>query len=185
MTTVFSSVLNFSILGLLRRLHHLNIQAMLQSDVEKSGIRFPRAEKHLERSGMKSYIVPSVASISNKEIEKAVECALSKAKETLSSLEMDRLLKKHSKWDNVKWSNVGNCDIESDVDDIDDSNDDNQVEDAESAVTEEVLSAVIQEVCDDNPVEVKKDIQSISKEGIAESKISEKLGKLKKTLLLQ
>ena len=40
MSTVFSSVLNFNILGLLQRLHHLNIQAMLQVDAEKSGIRF-------------------------------------------------------------------------------------------------------------------------------------------------
>ena len=180
MSTVFSSLLNFSILGLLHRLHRLNIQAMLQADVEKSEIRFPHAEKHIERSGMKSYVIPSVASISNKDIEKAVECALSKAKETLSSLEMDLLLKKHSKWDNVKWSNVGNCVFESDVDD--DNDDDDQVEDAESAVKEEVVSAVIQEVCDDNPVEVEKDILSISKEGIAESKISEKLGKFKNSL---
>ena len=58
MSTVFSSVLNFSILGLLCRLHRLNIQAMLQVDVEKSGIRFHRAEKHIERSGTTSYVVP-------------------------------------------------------------------------------------------------------------------------------
>ena len=89
MSTVFSSVLNFSILGLLCRLHHLNIQAMLQVDAEKSGIRFPRAEKHIERSGTKSYAAPSVASITNQEISKAVENALSRVKETLVNLEMD------------------------------------------------------------------------------------------------
>ena len=182
MSTVFSSVLNFSILGLLCRLHRLNIQAVLQADVEKSGIRFPCAEKHLERSGMKLYVAPSVASISNKEIRKAVECALSKAKGTLSSLEMDQLLKKHSMWDNMKWNNVGDCDVESDANDDSDDQDDDQVEDAESVVKEEVVSTVIQEVCDDDLVEVEKDLQSISKEGIAELKISEKLGKFKKSL---
>ena len=136
MSTVFSSVLNFSILGLLRRLHRLNIQAVLQADVEKSGIKFPRADKHLERSGMKSYVAPSVASISNKDIAKAVECALSKAKETLSSLEMDQLLKKHSKWDNMKWNNVGDCDVQLDANDDSDDQDDDRVEnlDAESVV---------------------------------------------------
>ena len=46
-SNVFSSVLNFSILGILCWLHHLNIQAVLQADAEKSGIRFPYAEKHL------------------------------------------------------------------------------------------------------------------------------------------
>ena len=65
MSTVFSSVLNFSILGLLCRLHHLNIQATLQVDAEKSGIRFPCAEKYIERSGTKSYVAPSVASTRN------------------------------------------------------------------------------------------------------------------------
>ena len=50
MSTVFSSVLNFSILGLLCRLHNLNIQAMLQVDAEKSGIRFP-CQGRRRRSG--------------------------------------------------------------------------------------------------------------------------------------
>ena len=89
MSTVFSSVLTFSILGLLCRLHHLNIQAMLQVDAEKSGIRFHRAEKYIERSGTKSYVVPSVTSITNQEISKAVENASGRAKETLVNLEMD------------------------------------------------------------------------------------------------
>ena len=89
MSTVFSSVLNFSILGLLHRLHRLNILAMLQVDAEKSGIRFPRVEKYIERSGTKSYVAPSVASITNQEISKAVENALGRAKETLVNLEMD------------------------------------------------------------------------------------------------
>ena len=89
MSTVFSSVLNFSILGLLCRLHRLNIQAMLQVDAEKSGIRFPHEEKYIERSGTKSYVAPSVTSITNQEISKAVENALGRAKETLVNLEMD------------------------------------------------------------------------------------------------
>jgi len=46
MSAVFSLVLNFSILGLLRRLHHLNIQAVLQADSERSGITFPQMKKN-------------------------------------------------------------------------------------------------------------------------------------------
>ena len=182
MSTVFSSVLNFSILGLLCRLHHLNIQAMLQVDAEKSRIRFPRAEKYIERSGTKSYVAPSVANITNQEISTAVENASGRAKETLVNLEMDQLLKKHSKWDNVKWSNVGDCDAESDADD--DSDDNNgQEEDTESVAKEdEVVSAIVQEVCEDDPVEVEKDLQSISHQGIAGAKTSEKLGNFKKSL---
>ena len=104
MSTVFSSVLNFSILGLLRRLHHLfiiNIQAILQADTEKSSIKFPRMEKTLAKHGVKPYVDPSIASIKNGDIFGVVESALKRAKDTLSSLEMDILLKKHSKWDNI------------------------------------------------------------------------------------
>ena len=97
MSTVFSSVLNFSILGLLRRLHRLNIQSVLQADAAKSGIKFPQMEKNLEKHGMRSYVAPTVADINNKDISGAVENALKKAKETLTSLGMDVLLKKHSK----------------------------------------------------------------------------------------
>lgn len=68
---------------------------------------------------MKSYVAPSIGSISNKEIGKAVECALSKAKETLPSL-VDQLLKKHFKWNNVRWND---CDVEPDVDDDGDDDD--------------------------------------------------------------
>ena len=73
MSTVFSSVLNFRILGLLRRLHRLNIQAVLQADAEKSGITFPEMQKNLAKYGMKSYADPSVASNKNRDIFGAVE----------------------------------------------------------------------------------------------------------------
>jgi len=177
MSTVFSSVLNFSILGLLRRLHRLNIQSVLQADAEKSGIKFPRMEKNLEKHGMKSYVAPSVADINNKDISGAVESALKKAKETLTSLGMDVLLKKHSKWDNVTYTNLEDCD---DMDsDVEDDNDDQQLDDVES---EEVVSAIVKEVCEDDPVQVEKDLQSIHTLGIADPVISDKLVRLNKRL---
>ena len=82
----------------------------------------------------------------------------------------------------MKWSNVGDCDAESDADDNSDDNND-QEEDTESVAKEdEVVSAIVQEVCEDDPVEVEKDLQSISHQGIAGAKTSEKLGKFKKSL---
>ena len=53
------------------------------------------------------------------------------------------------------------CSIEScdmDTDEEDDS-DDQQVDSAESAV----VSEIVKEVCEDDPVQVEKDVQSISK----------------------
>ena len=175
MSTVFSSVLNFSILGLLRRLHRLNIQTVLQADAEKSGITFPRIEKNLAKHGVKSYVDPTIASIKNRDIFGAVESALKKAKDTLSTLEMDILLKKHSKWDNIKCS-IENCDMDTDEDD---DGDDQQVDTVESA---EVVSEIVKEVCEDDPVQVEKDLQSICTSGIADSVISDKLVKLSKCL---
>ena len=41
MTGVFSTVINFGMLGLLRRLHRLDIQSRLQAEFEGTGIIFP------------------------------------------------------------------------------------------------------------------------------------------------
>ena len=48
MTSTFSTMINFSVLGLLQRLHKLYIQEELQSQTEKDshGISFPRQEKY-------------------------------------------------------------------------------------------------------------------------------------------
>jgi len=51
-------------------------------------------EKNLAKHGVKSYVDPSIASIKTRDIFGAVESVLKKAKDTLSSLEMDILLKK-------------------------------------------------------------------------------------------
>ena len=187
-------MLNFSILGLLQRLHRLNIQAVLQADAEESGIKFPCAEKHLEKSGTKSYATPTVTDISNQLIQKSVKNALSRAKETLASLEMDKLLKIHSKWDDVKWSKLDDCDVQpnlgNDDDEEDDDEEDNdQEKNTESATKEkEVVSAIIQEVCKEDPVEVEKDLKSISQEvkgavsDIIDSKVSKRIETLRKSL---
>ena len=73
-------------------------------------------EKNLAKHCLKSYVDPSIASIKNRDIFGTIERTLKKAKDTLSSLEMDILSKKHSKWDNIKC-NIENCDMDTDEDD--------------------------------------------------------------------
>ena len=86
---------------------------------------------------MKSHVAPSVADINKKDINGVVESALKKAKETLTSLGMDVLLEKHSRWENVTYTNLEDCD---DMDsDMEDDNDDQQFDGVES---EEVISAI-------------------------------------------
>ena len=50
MSSTFSTVLNFSVLGLLRRLRQLEIQLTLQANSEDV-IRFPSKEKHHSNEG--------------------------------------------------------------------------------------------------------------------------------------
>jgi len=175
MSTVFSSVLNFGMLGLLRRLHRLHIQAVLQADSEKSSIKFPRAEKNHAKDGKSIYIAPSLTDITNKDIADTVQKALEKAKTTLSSLNMDKLLQKHSSWDSIKYED---CEVKDDCDSEEDEKDD----DIDSKDKEAIVSAIVQEVCHDDPLQIENDIQLIGKEGLADTKVSQKLHKLKKSI---
>jgi len=85
----------------------------------------------------------------------------------------------------MKWNNASDCNVESDEDDDDDDDSDDdydQKEDTESVAKEneiedEMVSTIVQEVCEDDLMEVDKDLQSISHQGIIDSKTSEKLGK--------
>ena len=52
MSSTFSTMVNFSLLGLLNRLHRLNIQCTLESEAEQTGIMHPRVETH-KKSGSK------------------------------------------------------------------------------------------------------------------------------------
>ena len=137
---------------------------------------------------MMSYVAPSLADINNKDISVTVEKALKKAKETLTSLGMDVLLKKHSKWDNVTYTNLEDCDnMDSDEEDdgddqqLDDG-DDQKLDDVEPAVNKEIVSAIVKEVCEDDPAQVENDFRSICTLGIADPVVSDKLGKLSKCL---
>ena len=107
---------------------------------------------------------------------------MKRAKEALLNLEIDQLLKKHLKWDSVKWNNANDCDVASDEDTNDSDDDNNQKEDTESVakdneIEDEMASTVIQEVCEDDPIEVEKDQQSIGHQGNIDLKTSENFRK--------
>lgn len=46
MSSVFSTMINFSTLGLLRRLHRMHIQMVLEAEGDENKIHFPRIEHH-------------------------------------------------------------------------------------------------------------------------------------------
>ena len=51
MSSTFSTVINFGLLGLLRRLHRLQIQIKLESECEKTNIKYPRVDAHKKKDG--------------------------------------------------------------------------------------------------------------------------------------
>ena len=51
MTGTFSTIVNFSLLGFLQRLHRLQVQLQLETESSMTGITYPRVEKHLAKIG--------------------------------------------------------------------------------------------------------------------------------------
>lgn len=91
MTGTFSTIINFSMLGILQRLHKLSIKEELQSESEKltHGISFPRLERNKRKDGFGSHdCFPLI--ISNEKIHDALKRAESKAKENMDRLGMAR-----------------------------------------------------------------------------------------------
>jgi len=78
MTPTFSAMINFTVLGLIRRLHKLQIQVDLE---ESTGIIYPHKVTHDKKSGLQKDSVHCCHQvITNKEIEKAVQKGLQKAR---------------------------------------------------------------------------------------------------------
>ena len=117
MNTTFSTVISFGMLGLLRCLHHVQIQAFLQADTA-SVITFPRVDKHQ----VKETRISSTCNIKNQDILAAVMKAEVKAKEAIEHLEMAELLKKHNKWESatkISPDDLSNTDCDDDCEDDD------------------------------------------------------------------
>ena len=121
MTSTFSTVINFGMLGLLRRLHRLHTQLTLES--EAIGIKYPNLEAHKKKEGCN---VPEQATKplpTNEEVHEAVMNAKKKAQKMIEDLGMAQLLKEKKCWDyppipQVKVDNHDkNDDDEDDVDD--------------------------------------------------------------------
>ena len=181
MSSVFSTILNFSILGLLRRLHQINIQHTLQ--VNSQGlIRFPSMEKHCSKDGKNKLSESSSSDISDEEIAEAVQRAKTKARATLEALDMHKLSQVHSVWDNDNATE----DLLADVNAQDDNDDDNEDDDIgnidhEKSNPNDSL-AVIEEVCLDTQEQIANDIQSAYNGGLVNKEAKEKLERIQKVL---
>ena len=101
MTGTFSTVVNFTMLGLLQRMHKLHIQEELQSQTEISntGMIFPRLKKYGNRKDGSSELITHSVNISNEQIHTILNKADKKAKESITELGMDEILKANNVWD--------------------------------------------------------------------------------------
>ena len=182
MSSTFSTVLNFSVLGLLRRLHRLDIQLAIQANLSDT-IKFPRLEKHSSKKGKKAHSKPSsLAEITDNVIAEAVQRGKEKAKSTLETLNMDKLLRTHNVWDSE--STTGDLSAYLDIDDEDeddfDYDDDNVA--AASNSNESLKNSVIKEVCLETQCEIENDLNSAYKEGLVTTEAKAKLQKTKDIL---
>ena len=80
-------------LGLLQRFHRLHIQTALESESNETTIKYPHVEGHKKKDGHSCTNIHGIHSLSLDDVEKSVEQACEKAKETVTELGMSELLK--------------------------------------------------------------------------------------------
>jgi len=185
MSTVFSTVLNFSILGLLRRLHRIDIQLELQATLE-GVVKFPGIDRRTTKA-TKSLMSgeSSLASIKDADIASAVDRARSKAKRALETLGMDKLLKVHSLWDKEYTMPAVSVD-DNEVDDYDDTDESEVVDGPEvnnSPDSESSKLSALAETCLESPALIETDLKNMSSKQIVTTAAKEKLVHLHKALL--
>ena len=91
MTSIFSTVLNFGMLGLLHKLHRLHAQSCLESESAQTRIKYPCAEAHKLNDGHKKQ-EHRFERPSNEDIVKTMEKARREAQKMVETLGMGKLL---------------------------------------------------------------------------------------------
>uniref|UniRef100_A0A1X7USD2 PHD-type domain-containing protein n=1 Tax=Amphimedon queenslandica TaxID=400682 RepID=A0A1X7USD2_AMPQE len=100
MSSTFSTVINFSMLGLLERLHKLVIKEDIESQSERNShqIKFPRLEKHEKKTGHGETKCNELH-LSDEEIFGVLEDSQERAKNMIDILGMADVLKEKNNWD--------------------------------------------------------------------------------------
>jgi len=173
MTGTFSTIVNFSLLGFLQRLHRLQILLQLETESSETQIIYPRVEKNLAKIGHSNQGKQfDLSSLTDDDIAKAVEEAESEALKSMNDLGMtiedskdkpNSKKVKNSRSARPHKSNSGNSvdsdddddddDKDSDEDDDDDddeSDDDNKAENVDSVYSTEEAEAMSKEIVELN-----------------------------------
>ena len=101
MSSIFSTVINFSIQGLLQRLHKLQSFIELQSESEGTKIIYPQKIIHSNKDEISTNddSIYSVDNISIDQIHKAIKAGFIRAQTAMEELGMKELLVKNKQWE--------------------------------------------------------------------------------------
>ncbi|KAL5503163.1 hypothetical protein EMCRGX_G010071 [Ephydatia muelleri] len=114
MTSTFSAVINVGMLGLLRRLHRLQIQFRLEAESAQNGIRYPHCEKHKNKDGSNRQVTFSLQGVTDADIEDAVKCGRKLAMKDIEMLGMELSLERNME---VETESAGSIIPKADEDD--------------------------------------------------------------------
>jgi len=144
MTGMFSTVINFSMYGMLNRLHRLQIQLQLESEMHETGIQYPRVVKHVKKSGFSAGAsAQPLKNISDKDIFDTVQNAKAEAFSSLEELGL-HVTDKDGNWLNLTVK-VASIKKEEEKDDDDDEDDNYEERQPQNKATESnCAEAVIQ-----------------------------------------
>ena len=168
MTSTFSTQINFSIYALLQRLHRLQIQSQLESEMEETGICYPRVLTHVKKVGFpdsKVLDTTNLLHITNKDITDMIQCAKDEAIVAVTELGMSV---KGGKWEEMVLKPVATND-----DDDDEDNDEGcAINDGDNKKT---TSEQVSDDLEFSHNERLEDISSMQKVGLVEDEVFEKL----------
>ena len=178
MSSVFSTVINFGMLGLLRRLHRLHIQLVIQAEM-KEEIVFPRVLKHAQKLGKNKCNKYRLADATDDNIYKAIKIAQGRAKATVEELGMADLFVRHLLWAPDKKirgidggkEHANYDDNDNDSDDGSDGSDDDESGNCtgeDQLQSEQKSIAQLQESCLEEEAMIAKDLETISKHSLLE-----------------
>ncbi len=100
MSSTFSTIINFGLLGLLRLLHRLHIQTCNEAQWDETGIKYPKVEAHKKKDGHAVSTSTCSESVSNEDIARKVEGGKEMAKMRMVELGMAELLRESKCWEN-------------------------------------------------------------------------------------
>ena len=155
LSSTYSTIINFGMLGFLRRIHKIHIQFRLECESTETKMTYPRAEKNRKKIGHHNE-KGEVLLISDDAIATVVKRAQERAKETVEVLGMKDLLVHGNCWENPPTPALKEQDLQ------DDEFDDDHLQ--PEAQMDTFLQNEIQ--CSHTSEEVKASIVKLSEERI-------------------